>query len=412
MRSHLPGVSELSYAVAGLLTNLARSSKLALDYQRSHAASPFDAAKAFLRTFPHRLAQIARLGTQRAGELLSLEHACAFAGLGFRQARAGRDPPWWLPLDIFSRSASELPEHALIDPRFLSALCARESGHAPTAGEALWLLLCPGLLDARWSGTPLLNSPALPHHSSARIAVGLHLFYPDMWPEIARTLAAIPEPYDLLISVPEFACTPVLSQIAVEHPTTRFLTCPNRGRDILPFLRLLEMGAFDGYEFVCKLHSKRSPHLQNGQDWRDQLFAALIGTPEHARTMLDQMRSRPQLGMLGPASALVTHERPLHQRANRRALDEIASRARLDRAALEHGFFAGSMFWFRPTALESLRQLRLADMPFPLEMGQTDGTTAHAIERLICALVVTSGYHACSTDGSSRCCDSVCQTSP
>jgi hypothetical protein len=46
-------------------------------------------------------------------------------------------------------------------------------------------------------------------------------------------------------------------------------------------------------------------------------------------------------------------------------------------------FPAGSMYWLKPPVVEALRNLRLAAIDFDPEFGQSDGTTAHAVERIL-----------------------------
>ena len=54
-------------------------------------------------------------------------------------------------------------------------------------------------------------------------------------------------------------------------------------------------------------------------------------------------------------------------------------------------FPVGSMFWARSAALRPLLDLELSFEDFPAEVGQTDGTLAHAIERLY--------FYACEKSG-------------
>lgn len=52
------------------------------------------------------------------------------------------------------------------------------------------------------------------------------------------------------------------------------------------------------------------------------------------------------------------------------------------------------MFWFKPVALAKLLACRsVQDDLFEIEATQTDGTLAHALERLMGAAALSAGYH-------------------
>ena len=60
-------------------------------------------------------------------------------------------------------------------------------------------------------------------------------------------------------------------------------------------------------------------------------------------------------------------------------------------------FFAGTMFWFKPAALQNLPDIVRVES-WERERGQLDGTLAHAIERILVDVVRANRYTIGSSD--------------
>ena len=347
--------------IAAVLADAART----LAFERARAASPLQAVGAWLHGARRRWQRARRIGLPAFAGLLAAEASCAQAGLNYPAEDAGQTAPWHLPERFWRLTPAELPPHPVIAPALLAASGPERAGNAA-------------------HGLPLLGCapPLLP---PARVAVCLHLFYPELWPLLQAQLRLIPEPWDLWLTVPSFAATTAWHDIVRDQPRVRFMPLPNRGRDVAPWLRLLRSGVLDGYDAVCKLHGKRSPHMRGGDAWRDELLQALLGSGGNIAQILALFRARSELAMLGPAAS----QRRLVDAAgwakNRVTVELLRKRLGLAPLGADASFFAGTMFWFRPVAFDHLRRSRLAPEEFPLEMGQTEGTLAHALERLLAA---------------------------
>lgn len=369
------------------------SAQLLLSFERARAPNAVIAARRFLRGQSHAIRRALRLGTSACTQLLQLELACAAAGLGYQTQGQALAYPWQLPDAWVDLPSASLPPHPLIDAGLLTELAgAKQPNGARCAVDSLSRLLEPGSFPERWQGIPRIEHDGALPQGTTRVAACLHLFYPDLWPRLHLALQSIPEPWDLYVTVPEFACTRTLERVARDHPSVRFLPGANRGRDVLPFLRLLEMGVFDRYDAVCKLHSKRSPHMHSGDAWLDQVLLALLGSADSVKTLLSRFRNDPRLGLIGPRALAIHPGNPLHRAKNRVAIDAVSARGDIGTVVTSAPFFAGTMFWFRPAAMTSVRNLGLTAEDFPLEMAQTDGTLAHALERLAVPLVEKSGF--------------------
>ena len=147
--------------------------------------------------------------------------------------------------------------------------------------------------------------------------------------------------------------------------------------------------------FVCKIHTKKSPHRTNGEEWREQLMVPLLESVSQVKRVLEKFKVNPMLGLLVPIHSLVDlSDYEIHS-DNVKWLDLLLTR--LDKTTLigtyNFTFPAGSMYWFRVAALSQLLNDQFVSLQeFEYEAGQLDGTLAHAIERLISFLAISQGY--------------------
>ncbi|WP_294644465.1 rhamnan synthesis F family protein [uncultured Aureimonas sp.] len=227
--------------------------------------------------------------------------------------------------------------------------------------------------------------------------VFVHVHHPDVWEEMARDLAtAIQRPFGLVLTCRDAAMT----LAAVDSPHVRFtrrVVVENRGRDVLPFMKALRNEG-DGFEIGLKLHTKKSVHRDDGDDWRRFLTRSLLAGRDGVPAPLVAMEKVPSLGLVvSEAHLLGLRGRiVLNGRITRRMISALGLDLTL--RELEEGrFAAGSMFWFRREALSPLADPAL-DSLFAPERGQLDGTAAHAAERLFAALTHRQGYLAAGTE--------------
>ena len=230
---------------------------------------------------------------------------------------------------------------------------------------------------------------------SRRHAVVLHLFYEDLAEEFAERIGGFGE-VDVYITVANDISEANARRIISLFPEAYVQEVANRGRDMLPFLTMLERVRQGNHTFVCKLHAKRSPHLRDGNSWRNELVANLLS--QAAREELRAAEKMPKVGILVSKGSLnsLTHEavRCPSLAARIRAL---AARKGLA-TTLSEPFVAGSMFWFRPKAMELFSSLASAT-EFEPELGQIEGTLSHALERLTIIAARGAGYDVVEIPG-------------
>ena len=222
------------------------------------------------------------------------------------------------------------------------------------------------------------------------IAVVLHLFHLDLWPQFKERFAQLPATTDLFITTPDFKVTDVKLLVLQDFPHANIFGFENKGRDVGPLVELIRLVPLHEYDLVLKVHSKKSIHKKGaqGDEWRDELLDGLLPT---GRTQLifDYFSSNPQVGIAGPDQYLIPIAQSFYHPDTIRHWNRItASRTQYPDAAQ---FFAGTMFWARGAVFHELAKLSIKQVDFEIESGQLDGTLAHALERYFPLLAFDQG---------------------
>jgi len=231
-----------------------------------------------------------------------------------------------------------------------------------------------------------------------RLAVVIHAYYPNVLKEIVARLNQVEGiAFQLYLSCPPDR-TRIIKRILDDcrHPW-QLVELTNRGRDVLPFLRLLPRVVADGHSVLLKVHTKKSTHREDGDVWCRDLYDKLL-SEDAIRDALESFAQTPATGVLGPEGHLVPMS--YYWGSNARAVERLACRLGVRPAELtELHFVAGTMFFAQVRALEPLLHLALGDDDFEAEAGQVDGTLAHALERAVSISALAAGLNVHAAGG-------------
>ncbi|MEO1188153.1 MAG: glycoside hydrolase family 99-like domain-containing protein, partial [Pseudomonadota bacterium] len=256
----------------------------------------------------------------------------------------------------------------------------RTTRQDPSAGALRGELLPPVL--RRPAGSP----------EPAETAIVVHVYYPDLWDEMATTIDAAGIAHDLFVTFADQGplTEDLPSRIEAAFPEARVIAMPNHGRDIFPFVHLVNSGLLAPYKAVCKIHTKKSPHRQDGDAWRRHLVAGLL-CGDDTEELLNRFMADPTAGIWVADGQHYQGKR--WWGSNLDGTTKLLNRVeiKVDEGALS--FPAGSMYWMKPLMVAMIRGLQLDQDDFELETAQVDGTTAHAFERALGYIAAAGGLH-------------------
>ena len=224
-----------------------------------------------------------------------------------------------------------------------------------------------------------------------KIGVFLHIFYPELAPTIADYLGKIPANIDIYISTNQDSVIR-LEEIFDGLDNSKKVhvkSFPNLGRDVAPFIVGFKE-EITQYDFILKLHSKKSPHSNALSGWFEHCLDNLIGSIDVFYTNMQEL-SKDDVAIIYPVenyalSLGIKHDSCWgHEDGNYDKAKPLLNKLglhQIDRNS-EFIFPTGNMFWCKPTILKPILDWDLTFEDFGNEVGQIDGTLAHSIERLI-----------------------------
>lgn len=110
------------------------------------------------------------------------------------------------------------------------------------------------------------------------IAIILHIYYTDLWRYFEEKLKSLDTQFDLYITLCD-EVEDISDEILKSFPSANIKKYANKGQDIGPFLQVFKEIRNKDYDYLIKLHTKKSRYnLQLGNRWRESLVNNLINS--------------------------------------------------------------------------------------------------------------------------------------
>ncbi|MDX2479468.1 MAG: glycoside hydrolase family 99-like domain-containing protein [Desulfuromusa sp.] len=225
---------------------------------------------------------------------------------------------------------------------------------------------------------------------SQKVAILVHAYYEDVFLNILSRIKKI-EIANIKIFVTTHALIAdnVIAAIEEAGIDSHVAVYENHGRDVLPFLKISNRILKENYEFIIKVHTKKSLHREDGDQWREEIYSELL-SERFIMGAITAMNYNEDVGIVAPSKQVVPMSH--YWGSNAKTVLKLSERIDIGRSVVEGlPFVAGTMFITRTNLASKLLDLNLSDKDFENESGQVDGTMAHAIERFVAVLCHQQG---------------------
>lgn len=300
---------------------------------------------------------------------LGLDPVEHYMQMGWKEGRA---PNAWLDIDYLNGHAPVLlPSYS--NP--LVRLLELTTGISETGSD----------LDSFWDSEDEARKAIDGFPQEGELLVVIHAFYPELLEELNAFLDGLVGRAAFLITASPRGVEFCEKWVASNRLNAKVLGSINRGRDWGPFIGLTQL--FPDIEFaaILKIHTKRSPHRNDGGHWFQHLVEGLLPAAMGVDVVVEEIGTQaPASCMMAARGSLVPIGDWLEEAASPRSF--AFARENWPDEVRDLQYPAGSMMWMNRDVWRSLSELKLTPADFEPELGQLDGTLAHALERHIAVI--------------------------
>lgn len=227
--------------------------------------------------------------------------------------------------------------------------------------------------------------------SSLKIAIHLHAYFVDGVEKFLSRFKEIQSDIDIYITTDtkekKKYVDKFIEEFNLHHSRVEIILTENRGRDILPWLRI--SNRLDAYDIVGHFHVKRSATVEKwvAQAWMDDLCDSLLS---NADWIFNQFEKDELVGIVIPDMPYyfkVLEDFFPQQNGNDHLLQlwsKLNVRKTLDEEYLNKAIMSyGTMFWYRPAALRPLMDVEKFDKQFLPEPLPHTNAFPHSFEGIV-----------------------------
>lgn len=235
-----------------------------------------------------------------------------------------------------------------------------------------------------------------------KIALVMHLYYMDLLDQTLSYLSSMPNGCDMILTVCSDENANLVRDRVKDMPyNIDVRVIENRGRDVSALLVGAGKDLYQ-YDYVCFGHDKKVTQISPqsvGDGFRYKCFENILASKAYVTNVISLFDQNPRLGIAMPSPPNHANYFPnytftwgpnyLGTKKFLRKTLKLNVPLYPDKEAVAP---LGTMFWFRPQALNGLLDRGWTYEDFPTEPNKIDGTLLHFIERSYCYVAQSNGY--------------------